>query len=101
MVTRERTNGWVIEFTRFHGPNVVSCDIFAGHTRTPLIGAYLPPLTMEHLPYFEETLQIFKGMDPIVLGYFNMGLYDAQSSQCQLVADLLTELGIIYVVLHF
>ena len=100
MVTRERTNGWFIEFTRFHGPNVVSCNIFAGHTRTPLIGAYLPPLTMEHLPYFEEALQIFKGMDPIVLGYFNVDLDDTQSLCSQFMVDLLTDFSIINLVRH-
>ena len=50
MVTRECSNGWGIESTRFHRTNVVSCEIVSGHTRTPLVGAYLPSSTLEHLP---------------------------------------------------
>ena len=62
LVTRERPNGWGIESMRFHGTNVVSCEIFTGHTRTPIVGAYLPPSTLEHLPDLYEALQHFKGM---------------------------------------
>ena len=50
IVTRERTVGWGIDFTRYHGPNVVSCEIITGLNRTPLVGAYLTPSMLEHLP---------------------------------------------------
>ena len=39
LVMRERTGGWGIESMSFHGPNVVSCDIFTGHTRILIVGA--------------------------------------------------------------
>ena len=42
LVTREWTNGWGIESTRFHGPNMVSSEIVTGPTQTPLVGSYLP-----------------------------------------------------------
>ena len=47
LMKRERPVGWGIESTRYHGPNVASCKVFIGLTRTPLFGAYLPPLTLE------------------------------------------------------
>ena len=30
LVTREHTNGWGVESTRFHRPNVVGCEIVTG-----------------------------------------------------------------------
>ena len=58
---------------------MVSCEIVTGYTWTPLVSAYLTPSTMEHLPDFKETLQQFKALEPIVLGYFNVELEDARS----------------------
>ena len=49
---------------------MVSCEIVTGLTQTPLVGSYLPPSTLEHLPNLEEALQSFR--DPIVLGGFNV-----------------------------
>ena len=100
-MTRERTSRWGIESTRFHGPNVVSCKIVTGTTRNPLVGAHLPPLTLEHLSGVEEELQQFKGWYPIVLGDLNVGLDDAQSLRSQRVADLLTEYSLIDLVRNF
>ena len=56
---------------RYNIPNVVSCDIVTRLTWTPLVGAYLPPLTLEHLPDLEEYLQHFR--DPSVLGVLEIG----------------------------
>ena len=42
MVTREWPVRWGIESMCSHGPNVVSCKIVTGLTRTPLSEAYLP-----------------------------------------------------------
>ena len=68
---------------RYHRPNVVSCEIVTRLTRTPLVRAYLPPLTLEHLPGLEEYLQRFR--DPIILGDLNVDLDKARSSRSQLV----------------
>ena len=54
---------------------MVRCDIITGLTRTPLVGAYLPLLTLEHLPDLDEALKRFR--DPIVLGDLNMDLEKA------------------------
>ena len=89
MVTRESPAGWKIESTRYHRPNVISCKIVAVITRTPLAGAYLPPLALEHLSDLEEALQLFR--DPIVLGYLNVDLDEARILRSQRVSELLVE----------
>ena len=75
----------------FHRQNMMVCEIVTGRIWTPLIGAYLPPLMLYHLPDFEEFLQRFKGLDLIVLGDLNVELEDVSSSRIQRVADLLME----------
>ena len=62
---------------RYHGPNMVRCNIITGLTHTPLVGAYLPPLILEHLLDLEEALQRFR--DPIFLGKLNVELEKARS----------------------
>ena len=57
---------------RYPGPNVVSCEVVTRLTWTPLIDAYLPLLTLEHLPDLEDFLQFF--IDPIVIRDLNMDL---------------------------
>ena len=58
----------------FHGLNVVSCKLVTGHIRTPLVGVYLPPLMLEHLPDVKEALQRFKVCESIILGDLNVDL---------------------------
>ena len=70
-------------------------------TRTPLVGAYLPPSTLEHLLDVEEALYKFKGLDPIVLGDLNMDLDNTHRSRSQHMADLLMEFGIVDLVRNF
>ena len=48
--TMEMPVGWGVESTCYHSSNGVSCVIVTRLTFTPLVGAYLPPLTLEHLP---------------------------------------------------
>ena len=42
LVVRKRQEGWSVELTRFHGPNMVSCELFSGTQQTPIVGSYLP-----------------------------------------------------------
>ena len=58
---QEKLEGWIVESTRFHGQNVVSCKLVAGNQQTPLIGEYLPPSTLDKLTYLEEALNRFLG----------------------------------------
>ena len=76
-MTRQWPDGWGVEFMRFHGLNVVSCKIVAGPNHTPFVGAYLPPLRLEHLPDVEGGLQRFKIWYHIVLGDLNVDLDNA------------------------
>ena len=41
--------------TRFHGPNVVICEVVASNKRTLIVGVYFPPSTLEHLRDLEES----------------------------------------------
>ena len=50
LVVREWLQGWSVESTRFHGPNVVSCEVISGGKQNPLVRAYLLLSTLEHLP---------------------------------------------------
>ena len=84
---------------RYHRLNVVSCEIVTRTTWNPLVGAYLPHLTLEHLPDLEETLQRFNY--PIVLGNLNVDPRKARSLRGQQVSDLLAEYSLIDLVLHF
>ena len=59
MVVQERPQGWIIELTHFHGSKVVSCEVVACGKRTLLVGAYLPPSTLDHFPELEDSLKYF------------------------------------------
>ena len=68
LVVRERPEGWSVELTRFHGKNIVRCEIMSGGQRTPLIGAYLLPSALDKLLDIEEALNVFPGRGSIVVG---------------------------------
>ena len=67
LVMRERPEVWDIDSTRFHRPNMVSCEIVTGMQWTPLIRAYLLPANMDHLPDREEVLNGFLGKENIFM----------------------------------
>ena len=95
-MTRERPVGWGIKSTRYHRPNMVSCELVTRITRNPLVRTYLPLSAIENLPDLEEALKRFK--DPIVLGDLNVDLCKVRSPRNQRVEDLLAEYGLIYLV---
>ena len=98
LMTRERPFGWVIESTHYHRPKMVICELVNGLVLTPLLGAYLPPSNIKHLPDLEEALKRFK--KPIVLGDLNVDLEEARILRSQRVADLFAEYGLIDLVRH-
>ena len=65
---RERPERWDIEYTHFHGTNMVSCENVTAIQKTTLIRAYLPPANMNHKSDLEEVLNYFLGRYPIVMG---------------------------------
>ena len=83
----------------YNRTHVVSCEIVNRLTRTPIVGAYLPTLTLEDLSDLEEAMQRFR--DPIFLGDLNVDLEKYRSMQSQQMSDLLAEYGIIDLVRHF
>ena len=99
LTTRERPNRWGIYSTRYHETNVVICELVTGLIRTPLVDAYLPLSTLNHMPDLEEALKRFK--EPILLEDLSMDLVKVRSLQIQRVAELLTEYGLIDLVRHF
>ena len=99
------TQGWSLEPTRFHSTSVVICKVINYEKRTPTIGTYLPPSTLENLPDLEEALTCFRYQDPIVLGDLNDDIGQAQNpcSQAvssQQIADLLMEFGMMELLHH-
>ena len=90
LVSWDRPMGWSLESTRFYRPNVVSCEDVRGTSRTPNIGSYLPPTTMDHLPDLDESLESFRVQDPILKGYLNVDLDEAQNPRRHIVAKMLT-----------
>ena len=98
-MTRETLIGWGIDSTRYHGPNLERCKLVTRLTRTPLVGAYLPPFMLDHLPDLEEALKKFK--DTIFLRDLNIDIEKARIPRSQQMADLRVEYGLIYLVRHF
>jgi hypothetical protein len=94
--------GWHIESTRFHGPNVLSCIINSGDKRMPLIGAYLPPSSLDSLPDFEEALNRFNGFTNIVVaGDFNANIYDLTKPRYQTISACFAAYGLFDLLSHF
>ena len=87
LVTRERPVLWGFESMHYHVSNMVSYEIVNGLTLIPLVGAYLPPSMMEHLPDLEEALECFR--EPILRRDLNVDLDESRSLRSQQVANLL------------
>ena len=49
LVVQDQPQVWSLELTRFHGPNMVICEVVTERKPTPIIGKYLPPSTIDHL----------------------------------------------------
>ena len=65
---------WSVESMRFHGMNVLICEVITNKKRTKIIGVYLPTSTLENLPDLEETLTCFGDQYSIVLGEINANI---------------------------
>ena len=75
---------------------MVTCKIFSGAQRTPLIGLYPSPLsTLDHLPDLEEALNRFPGRDPIIIGELNADIGRPQNPRNQQVADFMASFGLV------
>ena len=91
LVVQDRPQGWRIESTCFHRPNVVSCKVVTVTKRkwNPIISAYLPTSTLDKLTDLEEDLTLFQDHNPIVLGYLSANIVQCQNLRSKQVDDLL------------
>ena len=102
LVTKSTPDGWHVEDTRFHGPNVLSCVTVSGPQRMPLIGAYLPTSSLAFLPLLESALQLHATSDSVtVLADLNADIYDLTKPRNQLVATTLANYGLLDLLHHF
>ena len=60
MVIRDQPQVWSVEATRFHGTNVVRCEVITDEKLTLIIGAYFTNSTLDHLPDLDEALACFR-----------------------------------------
>ena len=74
---------------------MVICKLVAVDQQTPIIGAYLSPLTLCHLPYLEELLNCFMGRHFVVLGDPNADISRFINPRDQQVTDLLASFSMV------
>ena len=101
LVVRDWPQGWSVEEMCFRRLNVASCEIFTGGKRTPIIDAYLPPSTLEHLQELEEALKRFWDKYSIVIGDLSADIGKAHNPRSQQVADLFINFGPMELLLRF
>ena len=101
LVFRYQPKVCIVESTRFHGPNVVSCEVISGGKWNPLIVVYLPTSTLEHLLDLEEALKNFRDEDAIVLENLKANIGQDQNLRSQYVADLIMEFGLVDLIHNF
>ena len=85
----------------FRWPNLVSFKVIRGMYWTPIIVAYLPPSTLDHLPDIDESFECFRVQDPILMEDLNEDLDEARNLCSQLVTNILTAFGLINLMHHF
>ena len=93
MIVQDRPQIWSKESTHFHGLNVVRCKVVASK-RTPLIVAYPPYYSLDHLLELSEALTRFRYQAPIVAGDLNSDI-QAQKPCSQQVAEPLMEFELV------
>ena len=102
LFVRDAPKEFHIESTRFHGPNVLSCILVQGDSRMPIVGAYLPPSTLDHLPDFEQAMERFSNYPNVtVLGDFNANIYDLANLRNQTIANCFSNYGLLDLLAHF
>ena len=98
---QERLQGKIYNSMRFHWPNGVNCKNVSGNQRTPLIGLFLPPSTMVHIPDLEDVLNSFLGREYVILVGLNAEIVCLNNSHDQQVPDLLVFFGFLDLLVHF
>ena len=100
-MSREKPEVWIFEYMRFHGPNMAICKIVSSDQPVPIIGAYLPPSTLDNLPDSEEAMYQFLDRDPVLLGNLNTYIRCLRKLWDQQVAHFLVSFGMVDLLNHF
>ena len=79
LVIWDQPQGWILELTRFHGPNMVKYEVVTDGKRTPISSAYLLPYILENLTDLEEALARFRYQYTIVLGDLSADIGQVQN----------------------
>jgi hypothetical protein len=99
---QENNPSFLIESPVRHGPNVLSCLLVTGGNTTPVIGAYLPPLHLDDLPFLVQAFAQFPNTQPLLLGDLNVDLsYPHATARIQQVSALLATYGMEDMLQHF
>ena len=85
----------------YHMPNMVSCEVVSSSKRTPLIGTYIPPFTLDHLPDLGGGMDRFRDQDTIVIGDIKADIGQSQNPCSHQVADLWMYFGLVNLLQHF
>ena len=92
LVVRDQPQCWRLELT--------SCEVVTNIKWTPIIDAYFPTSTLEHLPYLEDSLERFQDQYPIVLGYLKADIGQYHNPHSQQVDDLMLEFRLVDLLQH-
>ena len=57
-------------------------ELVSGEKRTPIVGAYLPPSTLEHLEDLETAFNRFSGHDVVLMRDLNVDLDVLGDERC-------------------
>ena len=101
LVYREAADDWHLESTRHHGPNCISAIVVTGDVRSPVVGVYLPPSSLDSLPDLDEALARFPGQKVSVLGDLNVDLMQPTNPRSHAVAAVLSSHGLEDMLPHF
>ena len=86
---------------RFHGTDVVRCEIVSDAHRNLLIRVYHPPYTLDNLPDLEEALNRLQGREPIIMGDLNTDTGRLQNPCNQQLAIFLESFELVNLLGHF
>jgi exonuclease III len=93
------------EGIRFHGPNVLSCEITSGQKRWLLIGAYIPPneVSNETVSFIQEAHLRQPLLPVILLGDLNVDFRTTNMTSAReaSIAGLVANLGVEDMLKHF
>ena len=80
---------------------MVNCKLVTEDQRTPLIGAYLTPSTLDYQTNFEEAMNRVMGRETMILGDLNTDIVRMRNTKDQQVTYFLAPLRLVDILAHF